>query len=414
MRVLILQDDFPPKALGGAGKVAFDFAKGLKEAGYDVFVITAVSDKSKEDKINYHGVDVFRIYSKYHQRWRAYFSLYNPRVIKKVKKIIREIKPDIIHAHNIHYHLSYHSLKIAKKYSKAVFLTFHDNMSYHHGKLVEFINPKDLLIPKNFDYKISVWQQIKRFKKRYNPLRNIIIKYYLRNISQFFAVSSALKDTLVQNNIKKDIKIIYNGINTDDWQMQEEEIKKFKNRYNLGDKKVVFFGGKLEYYKGGEQVLKAMRVVKDTIPNVVLLIAGKESDYSYQMKRMAKDWGVPMIITGWLKKEDIKTAYYASDLAVVPSICFDSFPTVNLEVMACKKPVIGTCFGGTPEIVEDNKTGYIINPYNTRLFADKIIDLLQNPQKANQFGQAGYQRVRKYFSLNSQVEKIVEYYRRYL
>ena len=47
--------------------------------------------------------------------FRHYFSIWNPLVAGKVKKILNEIKPDIVHAHNIHTHISYHSLKLAKK-----------------------------------------------------------------------------------------------------------------------------------------------------------------------------------------------------------------------------------------------------------------------------------------------------------
>jgi glycosyltransferase involved in cell wall biosynthesis len=80
--------------------------------------------------------------------------------------------------------------------------------------------------------------------------------------------------------------------------------------------------------------------------------------------------------------------------------------------MACKKPVIATCFGGSKEVVLDGQTGYILNPYNTKLMAEKIIDLIKNPAKARTFGQAGYERVKNEFSLEKQAKRTMEWYQR--
>ena len=106
MKILILQDDFPPQSFGGAGIIAFILSKKLQKKGHTVFVITAVQDKKDEGEIEYEGLKIFRIYSKYNVRWRAYLSLYNPQTVKKVKKILNRVKPDTVHTHNIHYHLS--------------------------------------------------------------------------------------------------------------------------------------------------------------------------------------------------------------------------------------------------------------------------------------------------------------------
>ena len=157
MKILILSDGFPPVHAGGAEVIAFNLSKGFQKLGNHVYVITTVREKSKVGKFDYQGIKVFRIYSNYHERWRAYLSLYNPQTVGHVKKIIKQIRPDVVHTHNIHHYLSYYSLRIAKKYSKAVFLTAHDVMLFHYGKLVEFVNQSDLSVSKNFNYKITPW-----------------------------------------------------------------------------------------------------------------------------------------------------------------------------------------------------------------------------------------------------------------
>src|SRR3989344_4302713 len=232
MKILFLEDNFPPyNNVGGAGTVASSLAYELKKKGNDVFVITSVQDKSNEGSVEDNGLKVFKIYSKYHIRWQAYLSLYNPRTVEKIKKIIEQISPDVVHAHNIHYYISYHALKLAKQSGAKVFLTAHDVMPFYYGKLVEFINPNDLSCPEKFNYKISVWRQIKRAGKTYNPLRNIIIRRYLKYVDKIFAVSGALKNALNDNGIKN-VEVIHNGIDVSAWAVNEAAIEVFKEKHN--------------------------------------------------------------------------------------------------------------------------------------------------------------------------------------
>ena len=130
------------------------------------------------------------------------------------------------------------------------------------------------------------------------------------------------------------------------------------------------------------------------------------------MLDLAKTKGISLILTGWIEEKELKSAYHSSDLVVVPSIYLDPFPTINLEAMACKKPVIGSCFGGTKEVIVDNKTGYIVNPFNSQEMAYKIIDLLENPQKAKKFGENGYKIAREKFTLEIQVRRYLDYYKK--
>jgi len=407
MKILILLDDFPPITYTGASIVAYNLAQGLLKKGQDVFIITSVQDKSKEGKEEYNGLKIFRIYSDYHSRWHSYLSLYNPQVISKVEKIIKEIKPDVCHFHHIHQYLSYYCFKIAKKYCPAVFLTAHDAMLFNYGKLM----PKE---GKSI-YRVSIKDQISQAKKRYNPFRNIVIYRYLKDIDKIFSISDFLKEALRVNGIKN-VVTIYNAIEVNDWKSSLKEIEEFKNNYSLENKKIILFGGRLSGAKGGEVILKAMKLVVKDIPNAILLVIGTKDQYAQKMIQLTKELNIDNNVkfTNWLNRSDIKKAFFASDICVTPSIYGDPFNLFNIEAGAARKPVIGTCFGGTPEIILDNKTGYIINPLNIELLAEKIIDLLKNPQKTKQFGDAGYQRIKNNFSLKEQVEQTLNWYKKFL
>lgn len=407
MKILILAGGFPPTSNAGAEKVAFNLAKKFQEKGNQVQVVTSVQEKSQAGEIEYQGLKVFQIYANYHERWQGYLSLYNPQTISQVKRIFKQIQPDITHVHAVHHYLSYHCLKIAKQYSRAVFLTAHDVILFHHGKLFEFINNKDLSIPKTFNYRVTFWQKLKRFKRRYNPLRNLIIKHYLKYVDRIFAVSRALKDALEQNEIK-DVQVIHNGIDLNQWRLDQSALNDFQNKYNLINKKPVFFIGRLSGLKGGEKIVQAMGLVNKKIPEAVLLVAGKKDNYAQQMLKTAEKEKVPLILTGWIEKQERVSAYFSSKVVATPSIYLDPFNLINLEAMACQKPVIGTCFGGVPEIVLDNQTGYIVNPLDVKTMADKIIDLLKNPDRAKEFGLAGYNRAKQEFSLDKQAEEYLK------
>ena len=114
-----------------------------------------------------------------------------------------------------------------------------------------------------------------------------------------------------------------------------------------------------------------------------------------------------IVFTSWLDHEHIKLAYYVSDLIIVPSICFDSFPTVNLEAMVCKRPVIASCFGGSKELVVHNKTGFIINPFVIEKNVEYVVRLLKNNGLSKEMGNEGFERVVNGFNIKKQVE---EYY----
>ncbi len=411
MKILILSDDFPPKSFGGAGIVAFEQARELVRRGYEVNVITTTQERGNVGRIVLEGMTIYRLYANYHERFRAYRSLYNTQTISQVKMILREISPNVVHAHNIHNYLSYHCLKIAKQSGAKVFLTAHDVMLFHYGKLVEFIDFNDVSCPDKFDYKISVYQQIKKFRKRYNPLRNLIIRYYLGYVDRIFAVSVALKTALNQNGIKN-VDVIYNGIDVDQWHVDITTEGQFKGKHNLGNKKIILFGGRVSGAKGGYQAILALEEVFKKIPEATLLIMGDENAYTKKLISIAKEKGIDdhLVFTGWIMGDELKASYQVSNLLIMPSVCFDTFGMVCLEAMACKKPVIATCFGGAREVVIDGQTGFIVNPLNVGLLSEKIIDLLASTSKAEKFGVAGYKRAKQCFNLSEKVGECVSAY----
>jgi glycosyltransferase involved in cell wall biosynthesis len=405
MKILILQDDFPPISKGGAGQVAYHFAKEFVKQGHRVGVVTITNEKRNSSSIEYEGIKIFTIFSSYPARWRAYKSLYNKPIIKEIEKIILEFNPQIVNAHNIHYHISYHALKLAKKFGAGVFLTAHDVMLFYYGKMTEIVN-EDVNPYQLFNYRIGAIRLLKKAKTRYNPVRNIVIKRYLNYVDRIIAVSNELKIALNQNDIHN-VTVINNGIEIVDWthnSVREEEITQ---KYRLFNKRVVMFVGAKSGLKGIKPLLKVINGLTDKYPNLVLLVIGLKP------KRI-NSFSDHIIFTGWIEPSELKYYYFISEIVVMPSICFDTFGMVNIEAMAAKKPVITNCYGGSKEIVVEEKTGYVVNPLNTADFTSKLDFLLANIHLGIQMGEAGYKRVRERFLINRKAKEYVALFEQFI
>ena len=103
-------------------------------------------------------------------------------------------------------------------------------------------------------------------------------------------------------------------------------------------------------------------------------------------------------------------AYAAVDVFVTPSLCFDTFGMVNLEAMRHSKPVVATIFGGSAEVLEAGVTGYLANPFDVPVFAERIAQLLRDPELRLQMGRAGRARLEERFGMGRLATECLEEY----
>lgn len=370
MKILVLTDDYPPHVAGGAGVIAARLSHEFVQQGHEVRVVSNNEIKSK-----------------YHDRWRSYVSLYNPFAIRVVKKALKEFKPDVVLAHNIHTYISYYSLVVAKRYAR-VYMTAHDIMPFYPGTFTEFIGSDK-------GYKVTAAMQWKKFKYRYNPFRNVFIRFCLSKIDKIIAVSNELKIALEENGIRN-ITVIYNGIDIAGWNVVHNDSQK------------ILFQGRLSGAKGGELILHILRKVIKEVPQAELVVVGKKDAYAERMLVKAKELGVSQNIrfTGWV--DTMQKQYEEASVVVIPSVCFDCFPNGTLEGFAAGKPVIATCFGGASEIVEDGINGYIVNPFDTDLFAQRLVTLLKDRRIREQFGGEGRKLIESKYRMSSSANKYIE------
>ena len=297
----------------------------------------------------------------YSERFRNWRMIYNPTGVALAKKEILDFRPDIIHAHNIHNKFSYAVLKIAKKSGAKVFLTAHDT---------------GLFYPDKFFGEANFFHQLRTQRLRFNPFRNFLIKRYVKYVDRVFAVSDALGEALRAHDFEN--ITLHNGVNTSDW------IRPIPPAHFP----TVFFAGRISGAKGRAVLPEIERCVRESVPDVNFVVVGKDV---------------------WTPRDKMPEIYATANVVIVPSVYLDPFPTVVLEAGASGKPVVITDQGGAKEAVIEGKTGFVADPYSP-LFANRIIELLQNPDRAKQMGERAREHITHNFSLQTQVSKLIHYY----
>jgi glycosyltransferase involved in cell wall biosynthesis len=412
MRIVILSDALPPDVPGGAGQIAWKLGHGLIAAGHQVIFITATNGPTRIE--TRQGTTVHLLHSHYAARLQGWFGLLNPQTIRPLNVLLRQIGPDVINAHNVHQHLGYHSLVIGRFAKAATVFTSHDVMPFAYTKFTAFIDPSRPDQTDGWNYRLPFGYNICQMRLRWNPARNLSICHTMRYYTDArIAVSHALKQALEANRLPP-FEVVHNGVDPDIFNVPQVGIDILSQRFRLNGRKVILFGGRLNRHKGDQQILAALRLIKQTIPNVALLVLSPSSDYADRLLAANPDLAGNLVMGGWLHGAELASAYRLAGAVAVPSICFDSFPTITLEAMAAGSPPVTTCFGGGREAVLDGETGFVVNPYDISALADRLTRLLTDELLRRRLSEAGRNHVRAHFSLKHQVEATLAVYERAL
>ena len=405
MKVLVLSDYYPPNTKGGADIAAARISAEMARKGHTVRVLTTVQKKSEAGTSTMRGVQVRRVLSRYPLRLRAYLAAYNPMVIGRVSAEIADFQPDIVHAQNIHTHISFQALMVAKRAGTPVVMTAHDHQLFCASKFD--------CAPPDRPVTISAYQCARCQRFRYNPLRNRLIKRAVELSGvRILAVSSALRDDLIANGFAPNlIQVVHNGIDPETMQVDDVQVRSFARQHALEGKKVVLFGGRVSRAKGIDQAVTALGLLPREL-EFVFLVLGSSEDYIAYILQQGRRLSVEdrTVFLPWLSGDELRSAYAMSSVCLTPSIYREPFNLINIEAMALKKPVITTCFGGPPEVVVNGETGYVLDPHDVELMATRLQELLTDEAKATAMGEAGYRRVMEHFTVERQAEKTLAVY----
>jgi len=230
-------------------------------------------------------------------------------------------------------------------------------------------------------------------------------------------LSAKWKDVIILNNQRdfdqaihlkirprEKLSLVHNGIET--YKLNVMESKDAKIKLKIPDDKYVI-GAIANFYpsKGLEYLIKAASCFKDN-NNVFFLIIG-DGQKRIEIEKLIKELGLEekVILAGIIS--DAHELLSAFDVFVLPSIK-EGFPWVLIEAMASRLPIIATNVGAVPEIIENGKNGFIIEPGNPQAIADKIKEIMSSNHLQKELGIQAHQTVLFKFELDKMVSRIEE------
>lgn len=378
---------FPP-IIGGVETHLTILLPEMVRLGHNVSLLTG----------NANGIKSRYDYKKVHIRRNPLMNLnwLHERGLRGLKKeltkmfsdFIDEFSPHVIHCHNMHYFSEVHIRrlqKLAKDRGIPLVLTAH-----------------------------NVWDDL------------LFLELTLRiKWAHIIAVSHYIKKELIGAGCgDRKVTVIHHGIDTDIFKANINT-KKLKNKYpQLKDRRVIFHPARAGLAKGCDVSLKALGLVKEKFPRVLLVMAGAKNIIDWeatQQKDIAYLIGLVKIFR--LQKhvlidaftlDEMAQIYGVAEVCMYPSSVGEPFGLTMLESLSASKPMIVTDAGGMPEIIQDGINGFVIPVKDFESLASRIIHLLANDKLRHRFGYTGRQAALSHYTKEIVTKNNIEIYQNVL
>ena len=223
------------------------------------------------------------------------------------------------------------------------------------------------------------------------PKSNRINVWVAKKYDLSLAVSNFIKDSIIRNlGIEESrVKVVYNGVDTTIFKPCEELQEKICKKFRINDEDVVvMYVGRIVPEKGLSHVIIALHyLINKYRKKVKLLVVGpkghfdiKEDKYFKYVEMLVSKLGLRdnVLYVGEREHKSLAEFYNAADIVVVPSLCEEAFGMVAIEAMACEKPVVTYDTGALPEIVENEKTGIVVERNDIELLAKALLELIED------------------------------------
>ncbi|HLI52388.1 MAG TPA: glycosyltransferase family 4 protein [Thermomicrobiaceae bacterium] len=186
-------------------------------------------------------------------------------------------------------------------------------------------------------------------------------------------------------------QVIPNGIDIERFGPSVEPV----HHYRDGVKNILFVGRFNESRKGLKYLLRALAIVRRTIPDVRLLVVGHGKRERYE--RIIQRHSIENVVFVGPVASHYLPAYYATcDVFCAPSTGRESFGMILLEAMASGKPVVASDISGYAAVVRDGIEGLLVEPKDPEALAEALIRLLGDEQLRERLGAAGRRRAQEH------------------
>lgn len=233
---------------------------------------------------------------------------------------------------------------------------------------------------------------------------------FLRFADAIIAVSQASTRLLKSRLPDKEVSVIYNGVDPEEFQL--ETIKARKHAHKILDipeeRPVIISVGKVGERKGQKFVLEAAaRVVRDHPKAFFAIVGGldRKSDYFNSLENIIDQKGLDNNVRFLGFRNDVPEFLIGSDIFLHTAL-WDPNPRVVIEAMAARLPVVAFDVDGVPEMVTPGKTGNLVPTGDVEGLSDSLKKLLDNPTLRERMGRRGEERVQTLFTAEETAKQV--------
>ena len=229
-------------------------------------------------------------------------------------------------------------------------------------------------------------------------------KYILKHADFLSSCSESLKEWTIQNLgvDSNKIEVIYNPI---ELPTHKVELK------SSTTKATIVFVGTISDVKGCGDLFEAGKLLAEKNVDFDMFFYGKMGEFAENLKMNEQSYPWFHVI-GKIEREKLFSIYCNASVVCFPS-WWDNMPMVCLEAMGVGAVVLGSSSGGMSEIIQDSINGYLIEPHNVNLLAEKLQFLINLDSKTKkQISDNAKKRIENDFSLRTIVDKTIDYYNR--
>jgi glycosyltransferase involved in cell wall biosynthesis len=366
-----------PYIYGGGEYVFFEWGKELSKRGHEIVTITQ-NIRGVKSTDYFDGIKVHRIGNFIEPKGQLPPSIIDNlsylllSIIKGIQ-ILRKNKVSVIHSNSYTPILS--GYICSKIFRIPHVVTFHDLYIGKH----------------NF---WSIWSK----QKGVSIITRFIAPFFERfllyiNNDVIHTVSKTSKKDIDRYNRRLNTIVIPNGIDP----------YIYKLNYQNNEKNIALYIGRLTFYKNIDTLINAFNNLNKNNSDYKLYIIG-DGPYKEILMDKSKE-NTNIIFTGRISEKLKIKLINKSKFLMLPSLV-EGFGIVILEAYACKKPVLVSNVMPLPEIVRDRETGFLISPFDSETWANKILFLFNNDIERKRLGKNGYNLLIKEFTIEKIVDKI--------
>ncbi len=345
---------------------------GLKRGGEVDPVVLLPSEGPLADLFRDNGVPV--VVSSY-TRWinsgntlaPLGHTAINARALFRVRRRIRELRPDVIYSNSI---------------------------TNPFGALLAFM----FKIPHVWHIREFVYEDL---GARFDWGRRLSSSFIQAASSRVVCNSKAVLEKWGAWLKNSPIEVVYNGFDIDSYGACEA------SKQNLTSKIQLLVMSSLHPGKGVEDAVAALSLLRKRGYEVQLVIAGSEEDkeYSVGIRRLVKELGLDKYIQ-WMGFVDKPIDLLKDASVLLITSRSEAFGRVAVEAMLCGTPLVGAASGGLKEIIEDGKTGFLYKPGDSESLAGCVESLIKDPERTRGMALQGRARAVSEFDSKIYVDRI--------